>query len=299
MSQTVAGRTTMPARVASCPVCGAPIAGRAWSCERCETPHHDDCARYFGGCAIYGCRDGARPCRVEREAWPRVVVWLNRTIALRRIQRACLIAFVCAWAAALPLALMGFLGLFSLLDGSMGRVIVALAGGVLGFIFIVGNTVGIPSYLLCRAADGFVSGRLGNELRSVSGSGPGGAGQIPRQRLNQAVPRLRERWPRFQKMKESGASITRVGVALMVASLLLIVTGLTFRWQESAAGLGLGVFIGLFVWVAGAALERSAEQLIQDAVEMDLHIYRFEQTYAPLPAGEGKPTVRFLSESSS
>ncbi|HTF56724.1 MAG TPA: RING finger protein [Planctomycetota bacterium] len=39
----------------SCPVCGHRVEGDGRNCPKCGTPHHEDCWKYFGGCAIYGC----------------------------------------------------------------------------------------------------------------------------------------------------------------------------------------------------------------------------------------------------
>lgn len=39
-----------------CKVCGQPIAGRCVLCAACETPHHQDCWSYSGGCSVFGCR---------------------------------------------------------------------------------------------------------------------------------------------------------------------------------------------------------------------------------------------------
>jgi hypothetical protein len=43
-----------------CPVCGHPVAESALPCARCRTPHHADCWKYFGGCAIFACGVRAR-----------------------------------------------------------------------------------------------------------------------------------------------------------------------------------------------------------------------------------------------
>jgi hypothetical protein len=40
----------------SCQVCGDPVTGHVHRCERCGTPHHDDCWRYIGHCSTFGCR---------------------------------------------------------------------------------------------------------------------------------------------------------------------------------------------------------------------------------------------------
>jgi len=50
--ETTAGST--------CPVCGHRVEAAARNCPKCATPHHADCWKYFGGCAIYGCEARAR-----------------------------------------------------------------------------------------------------------------------------------------------------------------------------------------------------------------------------------------------
>ena len=74
-----------------CPVCGAPLVAPVWSCGRCETLHHDDCARYFGGCAIFGCRAGHSPETIERESWPRAMQLIARYTAYRSTQNTLII----------------------------------------------------------------------------------------------------------------------------------------------------------------------------------------------------------------
>src|SRR5688572_17632460 len=86
---------------ARCPVCGSEAGNQPWLCTRCQTPHHDDCAQYFGGCAIYGCRDSAPPSRIERALWPRAlsrIQWLQR---IRSVQSLVLTTCVLGPAVAL------------------------------------------------------------------------------------------------------------------------------------------------------------------------------------------------------
>ena len=39
----------------NCPVCSTAIDDSPRVCERCSTPHHEDCWEYVGDCAIFGC----------------------------------------------------------------------------------------------------------------------------------------------------------------------------------------------------------------------------------------------------
>ena len=43
----------------NCPVCACALAGAVDVCSRCQTPHHVDCARFYGQCAIFGCFSAA------------------------------------------------------------------------------------------------------------------------------------------------------------------------------------------------------------------------------------------------
>jgi hypothetical protein len=96
-------------RPGRCPVCAEPIPPQPWRCQRCETPHHAECAEYFGGCAIFGCRDGHPPERIEAKTWPVTVQALQKFVRLRRFQIACL----CGAALSLPaFSLLGALELW-------------------------------------------------------------------------------------------------------------------------------------------------------------------------------------------
>jgi hypothetical protein len=46
---------TPESNVVHCPVCSCALAGEAAVCDRCQTPHHTDCARFIGQCAVFGC----------------------------------------------------------------------------------------------------------------------------------------------------------------------------------------------------------------------------------------------------
>jgi hypothetical protein len=57
---------------AVCKVCGDPFDGQeVVFCRVCDTPHHRDCWRYFGGCSVYACGE-RRFNRAPRLA-PRIV----------------------------------------------------------------------------------------------------------------------------------------------------------------------------------------------------------------------------------
>lgn len=60
-------------------------------CPACSTPHHRDCFEYFGGCAIFGCRDGSTPSKTEIATWPSAIRWVNCVGYLRRLQAPFLI----------------------------------------------------------------------------------------------------------------------------------------------------------------------------------------------------------------
>lgn len=40
----------------ACPVCGHGVVEESLECPTCRTPHHRDCWKYFGGCALFACR---------------------------------------------------------------------------------------------------------------------------------------------------------------------------------------------------------------------------------------------------
>ena len=54
----------------SCPVCSTPVEEDRAVCSRCRTPHHGDCWKYLGGCAVYACAGRPRRMRVLRGRRP-------------------------------------------------------------------------------------------------------------------------------------------------------------------------------------------------------------------------------------
>jgi hypothetical protein len=66
----VLSTSSEPAADAVCKVCGDPFDGEeVVFCRVCDTPHHRDCWRYFGGCSVYACgeRRFNRAPRLARE----------------------------------------------------------------------------------------------------------------------------------------------------------------------------------------------------------------------------------------
>jgi hypothetical protein len=39
-----------------CPVCAAPLAEGVVLCDKCRTPHHEECWKYVGQCSTYACK---------------------------------------------------------------------------------------------------------------------------------------------------------------------------------------------------------------------------------------------------
>lgn len=57
-----------PSNIAICQICGEEITTDMVFCRRCKTPHHHDCWKYYGSCAIYGC--GEEKCVSPRLVRP-------------------------------------------------------------------------------------------------------------------------------------------------------------------------------------------------------------------------------------
>ena len=99
LAETPATVPTGPDAVASlagtrCPVCGVALTDPLWTCPRCLTLHHSDCAGYFGGCAVFGCRDNRAPERMETRHWPAAYGHLKRFLLFKALQRSLLIPLV-------------------------------------------------------------------------------------------------------------------------------------------------------------------------------------------------------------
>jgi hypothetical protein len=61
-----------------CNVCGEPIRDDLVYCQRCKTPHHQECWTYAGNCSVFGCREsvyllpghGHSPPTPDEPRWP-------------------------------------------------------------------------------------------------------------------------------------------------------------------------------------------------------------------------------------
>jgi hypothetical protein len=51
----ILGEATRTAEEVTCQICGETIEHELVHCRRCNTPHHEDCWEYFGGCSTFGC----------------------------------------------------------------------------------------------------------------------------------------------------------------------------------------------------------------------------------------------------
>lgn len=207
-----------------CPVCGEEIAAPVWACPRCRTPHHTECAEYFGGCAIFGCRDGHPPAALEEKTWPKAAALLRRLARVRRVQSwfllLSLIVFIlCAlvvatapWAVAGPVGLLGLLG----------------CGGVYAILDILAR----ESW-----------SRLTQELGAKRARGV----QIRPDRLRGRLPRFGRQWWHFEWLALGGVA----AAAMAVPCALLFHLG---------PGIALGYF-GLMAMAGASQLRRHTEEV--------------------------------------
>lgn len=98
--------STTSSRSAHCPVCATEVATSPRYCERCGTPHHEECWSWAGGCAIYACTTLADETKVP----PRTASDLDLVLPFRKrgpgTQEALPLSMFVAVAVALPLITM-------------------------------------------------------------------------------------------------------------------------------------------------------------------------------------------------
>lgn len=188
----------MDGRNIRCPVCGDGIEGESWHCDRCSAPHHEECARYFGGCAIFGCRDGHPPSRLEVETWPKAAAVLGRFVRLRRIQTWSLLAFFC---------LSLWLGVFNT-SGDLNYSVWLTCSSFVAW-FASGGV-----YLCVDILAGWAWRRLGVEL------GPGRAQslELRSERVRSLVPTMQRSWWRFRWLSVVGAAGIAASILLPLLS---------------------------------------------------------------------------------
>lgn len=80
--------------MARCPVCAEALGAAVWRCEHCDTPAHPDCASYFGGCALFACRDARAPAPLEIESWPESVKLVRQLATVSRFKARAAVAYI-------------------------------------------------------------------------------------------------------------------------------------------------------------------------------------------------------------
>lgn len=143
------------ARATHCPVCAGALAGSRWSCDRCHAGHHEDCARYSGGCAIFGCPDGGPPRPLDPVTRPHARRILGLYLGARRAQS--LVSVLFAASAVLALLLAGSQG--GLVDGASRTA----AGTALATAILHGVMTALASAFMHQLR-GIVGGRAGRSL---------------------------------------------------------------------------------------------------------------------------------------
>lgn len=113
-----------PEALSDCPVCKEPLEERVRSCERCDTPHHEDCWDYSEGCSVFACKPSSAldlvpsPALVLRapstSLRERVQSGLSRLAQVNSWQWALFGGWVFVWA--------GFLAFDSLVPWGLGLV---------------------------------------------------------------------------------------------------------------------------------------------------------------------------------
>lgn len=228
-----------------CPVCGCDLGSDFWRCSLCQTPHHSDCVRYFGGCAIYGCRDGHPATRMERAFWPwslSLMTWFRRVRCLEApVLATCLVGP--------PVVATSFCA------SSLGRDVCQFLWNS-GMMLLVGCgllyfTLEIIASMLLAALE--YSVECHNDSRvSLSGS-----------RLNEVLPRLKSRG-------SVSAVLSWIGTALGPVSVLLVLV--------DATGYG---FVTGYVTLMMLAGSRQLELHLQ---EVDVTTNRLRASFMPMPS---------------
>lgn len=239
--------TNLPEPIrARCPVCGDSAIAATWRCARCETPHHAECAAYFGGCAIFGCRDGRLPERLEVDSWPEAARQLTWYLRVRRVQWGLLYVSAVAFGAGLFLIPV-FEVIAGLPKGSLEHVAVTMA---LTAVF-----AGLPLYALASLVVAVARGRLTESL----GLARTEVLDLPRMRLRSTLPTLGQGSVAARWVERLGW----IGVALTLLCMLTV---------------GPMTFLIAF---PALVLVKSGRMLAGYVKENEAIVHRFEATFAP------------------
>jgi hypothetical protein len=243
---------TRPPRQARCPVCGVDLPASPWRCQRCDTPHHADCAEYFGGCAIFGCRDGHPPARLEMQQWPEAVSALQSLGRCRTVQDVLMLTCLCSFALMLLQASV-FSGLSQLLSGPL----------VLGFL---------ASFGAYAVLDALWAETRWKELQALLALENRRALQVERHRLRSVLP----------------STMKRFGLMLRLGQMLFAlgpIAGLALHSSNPVEP----VLLALVVSFPGALLWAAAHQLGVHRAQLEQFRNRLEATYAPALPEKPKP----------
>jgi hypothetical protein len=238
-----------------CPVCGQAVSLSLWTCSRCRTPHHKDCAEYFGGCAIFGCRDAHPPDRMERDSWPAVLKHLEQLTQYRRTQAVTAFWFGTSFVSLFAAFLVG-----AILESFLGREWAGTVMMFMGIYSALGLVAAGPAWLFTELLGVIpVTRRLEKEL----GEERAARLHISSTTVARSVPRLR------------AVSILTtyqwIGYVPMVGSILLgIFSGNLVGFAVSV------VFVGLLPMVSLALLSTYLD-------ENALYVRRIQASFAPLP----------------
>lgn len=235
--------------LARCPICGDGLLQESWRCSRCETPHHHDCVKYFGGCAIYGCKDGRPASPLERAYWPWAFTILRAFAVVRSIQPfvllACLSGPVIVTSSILTYGLVNAAGGVSY---SFGTGILICAGLLYFVLDIVGN---IFLHILANQMSGECASTV----------------QLSNARMKEIIPSIQNR----SRIREI---LGAVGVALGVVALV-------FGMLKSTQILVMLGFLSLM-------FISTADQIGNHMCQVSLAVNRFVATYGPPAKGQNE-----------
>jgi hypothetical protein len=228
----LAGEGTTPGRAKDSRRAGEPIVHESWTCEHCEARQHPECAAYFGGCAIFACRDARAPVALEIQSWPEHVKLLRQ------------LATVSRWKARAALAYLGvgmFLGAWVL--GPWWWTGVSPGWEILRGLFIGQLLMCVMT--LVFLVDEPIRHRIARRTRD-EGAGPP---------LEMSIDRIRATLP-AQAVPAALDAVTRPRVVIWLSVGLFALMLLLFATRHPIAATAV-VFTALFAPIAMAGLSRA------------------------------------------